>query len=102
MSEKVLLLPHPWAIVRNCSYPSWVQTALAACNKAVEEADTSEIPQEEEPTAAQVAPALKNKCNLCKGQLRCTCYAIAGSPAREPHSPCPEEPAPVHHSLKNS
>ena len=76
-------------IARNCPNPNWRQTTLATCDKAVPEADMFVTPQEES-MAAQTARAPENKCNLCKGQLRCTCCAIAESPDREPIDPHPE------------
>ena len=71
-------------IAGNCPNPNWIQTTLAACDKAAQEADIFGTPQEEESMATQTARAPKNKCNLCKGQPRCTCCAIAESPDREP------------------
>ena len=69
MSQKVLLLPGPPGhITRNCPNPSWVDSALAACEKARQEASATEAPQEEEPAAAQELFLPENKCNCCKGQ----------------------------------
>ena len=78
-------------IARNCSNPNWIQTTLTAHDKAVQKADTFGTPQEEKSMATQTARAPENKCNLCKGQHRCTCCAIAGSPDREPIGLHPEE-----------
>ena len=78
-------------IARNCPNPNWRQTTLTTHDKAVPEADMFVTLQEEESTATQTATAPENKCNLCKGQPRCTCSAITESPDREPIDPCPEE-----------
>ena len=78
-------------IAKNCPNPNWRQIALTRHEKAAPEADTFVTPQEEESTATQTARAPENKCNLCKGQPRCTCCAIAESTDREPINPCPEE-----------
>ena len=72
-------------ITRNCPNTTHDQAA--------KEADTSRTPQEEESMASQLVRAQENKCNLCKGQLRCTCCVIAGSPDRDPIGLCPEEQA---------
>ena len=73
-------------IAWNCPNPNWIETILTPCDKAVQEADMFGTPQEEESMATQTDRAPKNKCNHCKGQPRCTCCAIAGSPHREPIS----------------
>ena len=92
----------PGHITKDCPDPNWVLNALTACTKAAEKSDTSDTPQEEEPSTAWMPSAPGNKCNLCKGQPQCTCQAITKSPDREPHSQSPEELAPIHRSIKDS
>ena len=101
MSQKVLLLPSPGHIARNCPNPSWVDSALTAHEKVRQGASAAETPQKEEPAAAQDLLPPENKCNCCKGQPKCTCSAITRHPARDPHTTCPEDLTPVHHKPKD-
>ena len=90
----------PGHIVRSCPNPSWVQMALAASAKVAGEAHSSGNPQEE-PMAEPATPFVENKCNLCKGNIQCTCQAIAEVSARDPQNQCLEELTPVPCSIKD-